>query len=94
MTFVQWLNPTTPGGHEKCRKINSSGIQIDLGSVQRNNLPTESQLKRDKLVLFSKECSRVVENIYLGSEVVARNREVLHENGITRILNCVGFVYP
>ncbi|KAH9548945.1 hypothetical protein CY35_11G113700, partial [Sphagnum magellanicum] len=56
--------------------------------------PTEMQLKRDKFAFFDKECSRVAEHIYLGSDSVARNRETLRENGITHVLNCVGFVCP
>lgn len=90
----EWPNPTTPGAKRNIGKINSPGIKLDLGSVQRNTLPTESQLKRDKFAFFSKECSRVAEHIYLGSDAVARNREVLRENGITHVLNCVGFVCP
>lgn len=90
----EWPNPTTPGAKRNAGKISSPGIKLDLGSVQRNTLPTESQLKRDKFAFFSKECSRVAEHIYLGSDAVARNREVLREKGITHVLNCVGFVCP
>lgn len=90
----EWPNPTTPGAKRNTGKINSPGIKLDLGSVQRNTLPTESLLKRDKFAFYSKECSRVAEHIYLGSDAVAKNREVLRENGITHVLNCVGFVCP
>ncbi|CAM6016849.1 unnamed protein product [Sphagnum balticum] len=73
------------------------GMKLDLGAVQRNRdtcEPTEMQLKRDKFAFFDKECSRVAEHIYLGSDSVAKNRETLRENGITHVLNCVGFVCP
>ncbi|XP_072985394.1 protein-tyrosine-phosphatase MKP1 [Typha latifolia] len=43
---------------------------------------------------FDKECSKVAEHIYLGGDSVARNRDILRENGITHVLNCVGFVCP
>ncbi|KAK9090293.1 hypothetical protein Sjap_023470 [Stephania japonica] len=54
----------------------------------------EFQLKKDKLAFFNKECSRIADHIYLGSEAVAKNREILRQNGITHVLNCVGFVCP
>lgn len=52
------------------------------------------QFKRDKLAFFDKECSRIAEHIYLGSDTVAKNHELLRQNGITHVLNCVGFVCP
>ncbi|XP_052185148.1 protein-tyrosine-phosphatase MKP1-like [Diospyros lotus] len=54
----------------------------------------EFQFKKEKLAFFDKECSRIVDHVYLGSESVAKNREVLAKNGITHVLNCVGFVCP
>ncbi|KAH7515728.1 hypothetical protein FEM48_Zijuj10G0057200 [Ziziphus jujuba var. spinosa] len=54
----------------------------------------EFQFKRDKLAFYDKECSRIAEHIYLGSDAVAKNREILRKNGITHVLNCVGFVCP
>ncbi|KAH1160637.1 hypothetical protein GLYMA_11G243900v4 [Glycine max] len=57
--------------------------------------PTKDFLfKRDKLAFFDKECSRIAEHIYLGSDTVAKNHELLRQNGITHVLNCVGFVCP
>ncbi|CBI33014.3 unnamed protein product, partial [Vitis vinifera] len=61
----------------------------DLEQPQR-----EFQLKKDKLAFFDKECSRIADHIYLGSDAVAKNRETLRQNGITHVLNCVGFVCP
>ncbi|XP_031385743.1 protein-tyrosine-phosphatase MKP1-like [Punica granatum] len=54
----------------------------------------EFQFKRDKLAFFDKECSKIADHIYLGSDAVAKNRETLRQNGITHVLNCVGFVSP
>lgn len=93
---TQWL-PPTPGGRRDIRGIIGPEMKLDLGAVQRNRdacEPTEMQLKRDKFAFFDKECSRIVEHIYLGSDAVARNRDTLRENGITHVLNCVGFVCP
>jgi hypothetical protein len=38
--------------------------------------------------VFSKICSKIRENLFLGSDLVARNKELLMNNGITHILNC------
>lgn len=54
----------------------------------------EFQFTREKLAFFDKECSRIADHIYLGSDAVAKNREILRQNGITHVLNCVGFVCP
>ncbi|XP_071705057.1 protein-tyrosine-phosphatase MKP1-like [Rutidosis leptorrhynchoides] len=56
--------------------------------------PREFEFKKDKLAFFDKECSRIIDHVYLGSDAVAKNRNVLRENGITHVLNCVGFVCP
>ncbi|PNY10114.1 protein tyrosine phosphatase MKP1-like [Trifolium pratense] len=55
---------------------------------------SEFQFKRDKLAFYDKECSRIAEHVYLGSDTVAKNHELLRQNGITHVLNCVGFVCP
>ncbi|KAK8567645.1 hypothetical protein V6N13_105602 [Hibiscus sabdariffa] len=75
-----WPNPQTPRASVK-----------PLESPGSNR---EFQLRKDKLAFFDKECSRIAEHIYLGSDAVAKNREILRTNGITHVLNCVGFVCP
>ncbi|XLT32386.1 hypothetical protein HN873_063678 [Arachis hypogaea] len=59
-----------------------------------NNNGVSELLKRDRIAFFDKECSKVAEHVYLGSDAVAKNRDILKQNGITHILNCVGFVCP
>lgn len=88
-----WSTPATPG---RRRVRTGPDIKLDLASVHRSSVePTEIQLKRDKFAHFDKECSRVADyHIYLGSDAVARNRDTLRANGITHVLNCVGFVCP
>jgi len=71
--------------------------QTPRGSIRPydSSQPTKDFLfKRDKLAFFDKECSRIAEHIYLGSDTVAKNHEILKQNGITHVLNCVGFVCP
>ncbi|CAI9767905.1 unnamed protein product [Fraxinus pennsylvanica] len=75
-----WANPpSTPGAR--------------LGSNSEKP-PREFEFKKDKLAFFDKECSRILDHVYLGSDAVAKNREILKQNGITHVLNCVGFVCP
>jgi len=68
--------------------------QTPRGSITINEPTKDFQFKRDKLAFFDKECSRIAEHIYLGSDTVAKNHELLREKGITHVLNCVGFVCP
>ncbi|RZC61584.1 hypothetical protein C5167_023345 [Papaver somniferum] len=82
----EWPHPPTPGGRRGGVKSPEKAVS---GYPQR-----EFQLKKDKLAFFDKECSRITDHIYLGSEAVAKNREILRKNGITHVLNCVGFVCP
>ncbi|KAA8533226.1 hypothetical protein F0562_033241 [Nyssa sinensis] len=80
-----WPHPPTPGALGSIKPLDNS----DPEEPQR-----EFQFKKDKLAFFDKECSRIADHIYLGSDAVAKNREILRDNGITHVLNCVGFVCP
>ncbi|KAF5746540.1 protein-tyrosine-phosphatase MKP1-like [Tripterygium wilfordii] len=79
-----WPNPQTP--RESIKALDKSNP----------GQPTvrEFEFKKDKLAFFDKECSRIADHIYLGSDAVAKNRTILSQNGITHVLNCVGFVCP
>lgn len=46
--------------------------------------------RRGQLAFFDRECSRIEEHLFLGSDIIARDRDVLKRNGITHILSCVG----
>ncbi|RVW21346.1 Protein-tyrosine-phosphatase MKP1 [Vitis vinifera] len=81
-----WPHPPTPGGR--------LGSVKPLENSNSEQPQREFQLKKDKLAFFDKECSRIADHIYLGSDAVAKNRETLRQNGITHVLNCVGFVCP
>lgn len=85
----EWPQPPTPSGN-KC----GERLKLDLSSIQRNNDKNGGLVKRDKIAFFDKECSKVAEHIYLGGDAVAKDREILKQNGITHVLNCVGFVCP
>ncbi|XWS75033.1 hypothetical protein CRYUN_Cryun01aG0050500 [Craigia yunnanensis] len=85
----EWPQPSTPSGNKSGERL-----KLDLSSIQRNNDKNGGLLKRDKIAFFDKKCSKVAEHIYLGGDAVARDREILKQNGITHVLNCVGFVCP
>ncbi|KQK07754.1 protein-tyrosine-phosphatase MKP1 isoform X2 [Brachypodium distachyon] len=88
----EWPNPTTPGASKAgCGGPASAkpgeGLRLDLSTLR-------SQGRKDQIAFFDKECSKVAEHVYLGGDAVAKNREILRKNGITHVLNCVGFVCP
>ncbi|KAG8383249.1 hypothetical protein BUALT_Bualt05G0164700 [Buddleja alternifolia] len=81
-----WPNPPTPGARPKSLtpRENSSSDQF----------PREFEFRKDMLAFFDKECSRILDHIYLGSDAIAKNRETLRQNEITHVLNCAGFFCP
>ncbi|KNA25704.1 hypothetical protein SOVF_003250 [Spinacia oleracea] len=84
-----WPQPSTPGGRIGC----GLGVKPS-GSLKIDEPGREFESNKDRLAFYEKECSRIVEHIYLGSEAVAKNRDILRQNRITHVLNCVGFVCP
>ncbi|KAK9684153.1 hypothetical protein RND81_10G190200 [Saponaria officinalis] len=88
----EWPGPPTPSG----RDVNKCGerLKLDMSAIQRSSDKNGGILKKDKIASFDKECSKVAEHIYLGGDVVARDKDILKKNGITHVLNCVGFVCP
>ncbi|XP_050206050.1 protein-tyrosine-phosphatase MKP1-like [Mercurialis annua] len=84
-----WPHPQTPRGPVADKPLEKSDLEKEKQQPVR-----EFQFKKDKLAFFDKECSRIADHIYLGSDAVAKNREILRQNGITHVLNCVGFVCP
>ncbi|KAF8395063.1 hypothetical protein HHK36_019003 [Tetracentron sinense] len=89
----EWPLPPTPSGRGDSNKAGER-LKLDLSCFQKNPDPSGSLVRREKIALFDKECSKVADHIYLGGDAVARNREILRKNDITHVLNCVGFVCP
>ena len=88
----EWPGPPTPSG----RDMNKGGerLKLDMSVIQTNSDRNGGFVKKDKIAFFDKECSKVAEHIYLGGDAVAKDRDILKKNGITHVLNCVGFVCP
>lgn len=91
-----WPHPPTPGARKgSIKPLENSNLNLNLNSNSDSEQPVRQfEFKKDKLAFFDKECSRIADHIYLGSDAVAKNREILRQNGITHVLNCVGFVCP
>lgn len=70
-----------------------SALSIPCGLASRDEQPgSEIQIRREKFAFFEKHCSQVAESIYLSSDVVARTWASVAEQGVTHVLNAVGFV--
>lgn len=82
----EWAQPQTPGAKQR-----GCGGREDL-KVDISLLRSDGHTKR--ISFFDKECSKVADHVYLSGDAVAKNREILRKNGITHVLNCVGFVCP
>ncbi|XP_043720442.1 protein-tyrosine-phosphatase MKP1-like [Telopea speciosissima] len=89
----EWPQPPTPSGRGDPSKPRE-GLKLDLSSLQRNCDVIGTLVKKDWIACFDMECSKVADHIYLGGDAVAKNRDILRQNGITHVLNCVGFVCP
>lgn len=77
---------------------NGSEMRLDTSALQgypdRHIKVSRRLLDRDLLASFDLVCSHVIDHVYVGSGAVARNREILNENGITHILNSAGYACP
>lgn len=88
----EWPGPPTPSG----RDVNKGAerLKLDMSAIQTNSDRNGGFVKKERIAFFDKECSKVAEHIYLGGDAVAKDRNILKKNGITHVLNCVGFVCP
>ncbi|XP_010504380.1 PREDICTED: protein-tyrosine-phosphatase MKP1 isoform X2 [Camelina sativa] len=87
----EWPHPPTPSGN----KTTGERLKLDLSSTQQRVSDKSAGLaKREKIAYFDKECSKVADHIYVGGDAVAKDKNILKNNGITHILNCVGFICP
>ncbi|CAN0837058.1 Protein-tyrosine-phosphatase MKP1 [Linum grandiflorum] len=85
----EWPMPPTPSG-----KKTGDRLKLDLSSIQRSQDRNCGSVKRDRIAVYDKECSKVADHVYLGGDAVAKDKDILKKNGITHVLNCVGFVCP
>ncbi|CAN4096038.1 unnamed protein product [Withania somnifera] len=88
----EWPLPSTPSGRDS--NSNSERLKLDLTNIHKNPEANGGLVRREKIAFFDKECSKVAEHVYLGGDAVAKDKDILKKNGITHVLNCVGFVCP
>lgn len=88
----EWPLPSTPSGRDS--SSNSERLKLDLSNIHKNPEINGGLVRREKIAFFDKECSKVAEHVYLGGDAVAKDKDILKQNGITHVLNCVGFVCP
>ncbi|MQM13688.1 hypothetical protein Taro_046614 [Colocasia esculenta] len=82
----EWPQASTPRGRPGAHRPGEE-LKVDVSSLR-------SQSTGDRIAGFDKECSKVADHIYVGGDAVARDREILRQNGITHVLNCVGNLCP
>ena len=61
---------------------------LDL-SCSSNDNPFTTE--REKFRLFERHCSEVSTALFMSGDTVAKSHETLAKNGITHVVNCVGF---
>ncbi|PHT62338.1 Protein-tyrosine-phosphatase MKP1 [Capsicum annuum] len=88
----EWPLPSTPS--ERDTNSNSERLNLDLSNILKNPEINARLVRREKIAFFDKECSKVAEHVFLGGDAVAKDKDILKQNGITHVLNCVGFVCP
>jgi protein-tyrosine phosphatase len=54
---------------------------------------TEIRARKDKLDACSKQASRIAAGLFVGGDVVAKDRDVLQAAKISHVINCVGQLY-
>lgn len=96
-TSASCNNQTTaaPSHPRPMLQLNQINLQtLDLRSLgTEESPPSETRLRRQKMALFEKHCSEVYPGLHISGEYVAKNLDVLRQNGITHIVNCVGYMY-
>jgi len=72
-------------------KLDLSKIQLPAkASTTRDGAPLENS--RYRVRAFDTVCSKITEDLFLGSDTVAQNKDLLLSHGITHIVNCAGDV--
>ncbi|KAF3630142.1 Protein-tyrosine-phosphatase MKP1 [Capsicum annuum] len=88
----EWPLPSKRSGRDT--NSNSERLNLDLSNIHKNPDINASLVRREKIAFFDKECSKVAEHVFIGGDAVAKDKDILKQNGITHVHNCVGFVCP
>eukprot|EP00698_Gefionella_okellyi_P011207 TRINITY_DN2948_c0_g1_i1.p1 TRINITY_DN2948_c0_g1~~TRINITY_DN2948_c0_g1_i1.p1 ORF type:complete len:1095 (-),score=144.55 TRINITY_DN2948_c0_g1_i1:115-3399(-) len=55
---------------------------------------TEKRERESQLAYYDNVCSKIIDGLYISSSIVAANQQMLRDNGITHVINCVGQACP
>jgi len=99
--------PTSLPSSGRSMSTDRDRLRVNLGSVdlgerhdpsptprrmQQQTLPERCLSGNELVVYYRKVCSQIYDYVYLGSDLVARNKEILQKNGITHIVNAAKVV--
>ncbi|KAM3268394.1 hypothetical protein P3S67_031335 [Capsicum chacoense] len=77
----EWPLTSTPSGRDM--NSNSERLKLDPLNIHKNPEINGGLVRRKKIAFFKKECSKVAEHIFLGGDAVAKDKDILKQNGIT-----------
>jgi hypothetical protein len=81
-------------GNHNIDDSHDDGVKpLELKTISSQDGPlSETQLRRQKYRFYERHCSKIEDGLYISGDQVARSRAILLQNGITHIVNCVGFI--
>jgi len=78
----------------KIEELKNEDFRIDMAAIDTDisseMVPPESKAR--KIARYDKICSKITDNLYIGSDTIARDVETLKRCGVTHILNCAGVI--
>ncbi|XP_002990110.2 protein-tyrosine-phosphatase MKP1 [Selaginella moellendorffii] len=76
------------------RKVDDHLSEDKMPNPDISESDNDLHLRRQKMAMCDRQCTRVMGHLYFGSKKVAENYAMLRRFRITHILNCVGMVCP
>eukprot|EP01087_Luapelamoeba_hula_P013521 TRINITY_DN385_c0_g1_i1.p1 TRINITY_DN385_c0_g1~~TRINITY_DN385_c0_g1_i1.p1 ORF type:complete len:690 (+),score=116.08 TRINITY_DN385_c0_g1_i1:268-2337(+) len=93
-----------PNLNLKTKMEGSGGLRLPIAGIKQQEggsgeddglyIIDENKQKGEKLKRYDIICSKITDDLFLGSQTVSRNKEQLKSEGITHILNCAGAICP
>lgn len=87
---------TTPA---RDRRLSTSGVlqRLELDNIDAHSLDTgpttEVRARKEKLNACSKQASMLAPGLFVGGDMVAKDRSILEASKISHVVNCVGQLY-
>jgi len=80
--------------HTQRRNPSENLIKWEEKDAEDTYAETESARKLNKMRLFEGQCSQVFDYMFLSGKIVATDRELLFQKGISAVLNCASTHLP